>query len=140
MGQRGRKSAAALAIAEPQNGAVINADAPYDLTDEQADVWRATLASLSPDWIETGAHPTLAAYCRTTTNLRRLGALIAQAEGEAEFNPVDYLALLKAHAAQAQVIKTLSTALRLTPQTRLRAETAGRKAIGFSNVRRPWEI
>lgn len=139
MAQRGRKSAAAVAVAKPEVSGVVHADAPYDLTDEQSEIWRATLASLPPDWIETGAHPTLAAYCRTTTQLRRLGQLVAQAERDAEFNPRDYLDLVKAHGAQAQVIKTLSTALRLTPQTRLRAETASRKAGGFTNVKRPWE-
>ena len=138
MAQRGRKSAAALAVAEPTK-TVINADAPYDLTDEQAEVWRATLASLPPDWIDTGAHPALAAYCRTTTTLRRLGALVAQAERQVDFNPADYLALVKAHGAQAQVLKTLSTALRLTPQTRMQPVTAGRRGAGFSNVKRPWE-
>ncbi len=138
MAQRGRKSAAALAVRE-QTQTVVHADAPYDLTDEQAEVWRATLASLPPDWIETGAHPTLAAYCRTATHLRRLGQLVTQAEGDAEFSPRDYLDLVKAHGALSQVIKTLSTALRLTPQTRIRPETGHRKAAGFTNVKRPWE-
>src|SRR5688500_9198888 len=109
MAQRGRKSAAALAVREPEARAVVHVDAPYDLTDEQADVWRATLASLPPDWIDTGAHPALAAYCRTTTTMRRLGSLVAQAEQDPDFNVADYLALVKAHGAQAQVLKTLST-------------------------------
>lgn len=139
MGQRGPKSAASLAVAKPQSETVVQADAPYDLTDEQAEVWRATLGSLPPDWVEIGAHPALAAYCRTTTTLRRLGQLIAQAEADSEFNPREYLDLVKAHGAQSQVIKTLSTALRLTPQTRQRADAAGPKARGFTNTKRPWE-
>jgi hypothetical protein len=137
MGTRGRKSAAALAVAE-QAQPVVHADAPYDLTDEQAEIWRATIAALPPDWIEQGAHPTLAAFCRTTTQLRRLGQLIHQAEGEADFDAATYIALVKAHNAASQVIKTLSTALRLTPQTRLRPETAARRA-GISVGRKPWE-
>lgn len=139
MGQRGRTSAAALAVAKPETETVLHADAPYDLTDEQAEVWRATLASLPPDWIEVGAHPTLAAFCRTTTQLRRLGQLIAQVEDAEGFDPAYYAGLVKAHGAQAQVIKTLSTALRLTPQTRLKAEKAGRMASGFTAGKKPWE-
>ncbi len=139
MGQRGRKSASALAMPAVQVETVVHADAPYDLTDEQAEIWRATLASLPPGWIEVGAHPTLAAYCRTETTLRRLGQLIAQAETEGDFDPAYYMNLVKTHGSQAQVIKTLSTALRLTPQTRLRAEAAGRRAGGFSSAKKPWE-
>ena len=140
MGQRGRTSAAALEVAASRAEAVVHADAPYDLTDEQAEVWRATLASLPPDWIEVGAHPTLAAFCRTTTQLRRLGQLIAEEEAAnpEDFDAARYVALTKAHGAQAQVLKTLSTALRLTPQTRLRAEKAGALA-GKGLGRKPWE-
>jgi phage terminase small subunit len=139
MAQRGRRSAESLTIG-PLATPIAYADAPYDLTDEQADIWRATLASLPSDWIEVGGHPVLAAYCRTTTQLRRLGQLIRQAETEGEFLFTDhYLALIKAHGAAAQVLKTLSTSLRLTPQTRLRAEAASRKAGGFTPGRKPWE-
>lgn len=138
MATRGRKSGAALAVAD-QVQAVVHADAPYDLTDEQAEIWRATLASLPPDWIEVGAHPTLAAFCRTTTHLRRLGQIIHQAETEGDdFDPVLYGKMVAAHGQAAQVIKTLSTALRLTPQTRTRHETAGRRA-GTGVAKRPWE-
>ena len=138
MGTRGPKSASELAVSSPSSP-IVHADAPYDLSDEQAEIWRATLASLPPDWIEVGAHPTLAAFCRTTTHLRRLGQIIHQAETEGDdFDPTLYGKMVAAHGQAAQVIKTLSTALRLTPQTRTRHETAGRRA-GTGVAKRPWE-
>ena len=139
MGERGRRSAAALAVRADEAQAVVHPDAPYDLTDEQAEVWRGTLASLPPDWVEAGAHPVLVAFCRVTVELRRIGQLVERASAEADgFTLKDYLDLVKTQGSQAQVLKTLATALRLTPQTRLRAEKAGRLA-GRGMGRRPWE-
>jgi hypothetical protein len=83
MGQRGPKSAAELAIAKPGKvETTARPDACYSLPDEAAEVWQATLAALPADWIGAEALPVLAAYCRTTVALRRLGQLIHQAETE----------------------------------------------------------
>jgi hypothetical protein len=139
MRQRGRKSAEAL-----QPAALVSTggrpDADYSLSDEQSAIWHGTLAALPAGWIGAEALPLLAAYCRTTTALRRLGALLTQAEhGPGEFDPAAYCELLRAHAAQAQTLKTLATALRLTPQSRLRAEKAARTMDGHPTGPRPWE-
>lgn len=143
MGKRGPKSVAELTAPVVAGSLQVQArpDAPYDLTDEQAEVWKATVEALPADWLGAEAHPVLAAYCRTAVQLRRLGQLIHQAETEA--GPLDvaaYTALLKAHGAAAQVLKTLATSLRLTPQTRLRAEAAARKVDGTHPGKKPWEM
>jgi phage terminase small subunit len=143
MGKRGPKSSAEITAPRPQGAVQVQArpDADYSLPDEEADVWRATVEALPADWIGAEAHPVLAAYCRTTVQLRRLGQLIHQAETEAEpFDLPTYTALLKAHGAAAQVLKTLATSLRLTPQTRLRAESAARRADGSPIGKKPWEV
>ncbi len=142
MKQRGRQSAASIATATPQSPVERQArpDACYSLPDEGAEVWRATLEALPAGWIGAEALPVLAAYCRTTVALRRIGQLIYQAEHETEgLDLAEYNLLLSAHAKQAQVLKTLATSLRLTPQTRLRAESAGRKADGHRPGPRLWE-
>ncbi|MGM0584457.1 MAG: hypothetical protein ACQEUZ_07390 [Pseudomonadota bacterium] len=136
MGERGPKSGAELATSGAQ--LVTRPDAPYDLTDEQADVWRAIVDALPAGWLEPGAHPVLAAYCRQTTALRRIGALMHQAEREGEYDMDAHLALVREHGKAAQALKTLATALRLTPQTRLRADAAASKAKQGAGAR-PWE-
>lgn len=144
MGKRGPQSAEALSVAAIKGGNVTvqaRPDAPYDLPDEAAEVWKATVEALPADWIGTEAHTILAAYCRTSIQLRRLGQLIHQAETKP--GPLDvpeYLALLKAHGTAAQTAKTLATSLRLTPQTRLRPETAARRAGAYTPGRKPWEV
>lgn len=142
MGKRGPQSAAELTAPITSGGLQVQhrPDADYSLPDEAADVWRATVEALPADWIGPEAHPVLSAYCRTTIQLRRLGQLIHQAETAEETFDVDsYAGLIKTHGAAAQVLKTLATALRLTPQTRLRAEGAARKADGTPRGRKPWE-
>lgn len=142
MAKRGPKSLAELTNPMAEGSLVVQsrADAPYDLADEVAEVWHATLAALPADWIGPEAHPVLAAYARATVQLRRIGQLIHQAETEkGELDLAAYLGLIKAHGQVAQVLKTLATSLRLTPQARMRAEGAGRKHNDFAGGKRPWE-
>lgn len=138
--KRGRKSTEELATARSPVTVQHRPDADYSLTDEQSEVWDAVIQALPAGWIGPEALPLLTAYCRTTTALRRLGQLITQAETAAEpFDPAAYAALLRAHAGQAQVLKTLGTSLRLTPQSRLRAEVAASRRDGYKSGARPWE-
>jgi hypothetical protein len=141
MAKPGRKSAAELATLAPTTEKQARPDADYSLPDEQAEVWRAVIEALPADWIGMESLPLLSAYCRTTVALRRLGQLIHQAEFEE--GPLDiglYSTLLKNHAQQAQVLKTLATSLRLTPQSRFRAETAARTVDAKRPGPRPWDI
>lgn len=143
MGQRGPKSSAQLATVRLSDPLQVQArpDAPYDLPDEAAEVWKATVEALPADWIGAEAHPVLAAYCRVTVQLRRLGQLIHQAEtGPDPLDVAFYAGLIKTHGGTAQVLKTLATALRLTPQTRMRAEGAARRADGSPRGKKPWEV
>jgi hypothetical protein len=130
---------AALTAPPPATPAETRPDADYSLTDEAAEVWHATLSALPSGWIGAEALPVLAAFCRQTVALRRLGALIAQEERADAYDLDRHLALIRAHGAAAQVLKTLATSLRLTPQTRLRADAAGRTIEGRPTGPRPWE-
>jgi phage terminase small subunit len=126
-------------LSHPHRPRCSRPDAPYDLTDEQAELWRGVVDALPGAWIEPGALPVLAAYCRQATALRRLGALMHQAEREGDYDEAMHLALIKAHSGAAQALKTLATALRLTPQSRMRADAAGAKAGDGPRGPRPWE-
>lgn len=143
MAKRGRPSAASTTIAPAQTPVERQArpDACYSLADEGAQVWHATLEALPADWIGAESLPILAAYCRTTVSLRRIGQLIHQAEhGPGALDLAEYTILLREHARQAQVLKTLGTSLRLTPQSRLRAESAARSVVRNPKGPRPWEM
>ena len=139
--KRGRPSSAEITTPRPATERQDRPDACYSLPDEAAEVWKATVEALPADWIGAEALPVLAAYCRTTVALRRLGQLVHQAEtGPAPLDLTDYTSLLRAHGQQAQTLKTLATALRLTPQSRLKAESAARRIGEHNPGRRPWEI
>lgn len=141
MQKRGRPSAAALTTPGPAVERQERPDACYSLPDEAAEVWRATLEALPADWIGSEALPVLAAYCRTTVALRRLGQLVHQMEADRSgpLDLTDYTALLRAHGQQAQTLKTLATALRLTPQSRYKAEAAARRLGNHTTGKKPWE-
>ncbi|WP_095087807.1 hypothetical protein [Mesorhizobium sophorae] len=142
MTKPGRKSAAAIEIAllrQPQ--AEQRPDADYSLTDEEAAVWKATLEALPAGWVSAGGLPVLSAYCRVVVNMRRLGQLAHQAAHKTK--PYDYqhhFSCIREHGRQAQVLKTLATALRLTPQSTMRADASGRTLRDFDpDEVKPWE-
>jgi hypothetical protein len=140
MAKRGRPSSAALLSPRPIVETQARPDACYSLPDEAAGVWQAVVEALPADWIGAEALPLLAAYCRTTVALRRLGQLINQVETEEGPMDIDtHGKLLRSHSAQAQTLKTLATSLRLTPQSRYRADAAGVKARGHNPGPRPWD-
>jgi hypothetical protein len=64
MAQRGRKSAAALALVALASNveAIPRQKAPAELTKEQAVVWNAVAASQPADWFSDSTRPMLAQY------------------------------------------------------------------------------
>lgn len=135
MGARGPKSSEELAL-KPSVGIIARQDAPYDLRDEEAEVWKGIVESLPAEWIGPGSAPVLAAYCRATVSARRIGMLIVQAEAEDEYDVKHHMNLIAAHNRVAQTIKTLATALRLTPQSRYTPARAGNQK---PEGPKPWE-
>src|SRR5688572_25884624 len=97
MGNRGRKSAESLAVATITGPVEIvqRPDAPYDLTDEQVDEWRAVVASLPADWFQRGNHALLSQYCREVVTARRVAQLIEQCVAGKEIDRKELLELLK---------------------------------------------
>ncbi|MFO7853939.1 MAG: hypothetical protein R6V44_01695 [Paracoccaceae bacterium] len=138
MGRRGPKSAAdAVALRGPL--AARRPEPPAGLRDEAAEIWRQTVDALPADWLEPGALPVLESYARQAVALRRLAMLMEAAEAAEPFDVEEFRDAVKAHSAAAQVLKTLGTSLRLTPQTRLRAAAAGARATNAPGGRRPWD-
>lgn len=117
MTQRGRKSAAALAIAAPAPiESVPRPDAPYDLTDEQATEWWAVVNRMPADWFPRETHGMLAHYCRHVVSARRVAELIAAAEKAEVFDIEAYDRLLKMQEREGRAISSLATRMRISQQ------------------------
>src|SRR3954471_3845648 len=84
MRKRGPKSAAEIGTPPLVDPRVIEAtsrpDAPYDLTNEQADEWWAVVNRLPADWFPRETHALLAQFCRHTVAARRVAQLVEAAE------------------------------------------------------------
>lgn len=142
MATRGRKSTAALSVVvEGKFGQ--RPDSPVDLTDEQAAIWRETVASEAADFFGTAAlRSMLADYCRHRASAAVVSEIIDTFKPEwlkASEGAKRYYGLLKMRESETRAAASLATKLRLTNQSRYTpqaAATAGRNAAkGF----KPWE-
>jgi hypothetical protein len=145
MTQRGRKSAAALAV-QPPDGVletITRPDAPYDLTDEEAGVWRGVIEQMPANWFGAPTFPLLTQYCRHVVRSRRIASLINAAEmtdvtktETVEFDIQAYDQLLKMQERESRAIATLATKMRLAQQSTIAPDLKKKGAIG---LKRPWE-
>jgi hypothetical protein len=141
MAARGRKSAASLEIITTVADAAP--DAPYDLTDEAASVWRGVLDSLPAGYVAGEQFDTLAAYCRHVVSARFLSREIDRFKLEwlkVEDGPDRLNKLLAMRDREVRGVLATARALRLTNQSRYRPERAatarGASAAGSA---KPWE-
>ena len=142
MTQRGRKSAAELAIISGAGIATTRRlSAPPDLTEEQSDVWRSIVNGNPADLFNAGSAPVLAALCRHVVAGRRVAGWIARLEEAQDgLDEERWFKLLVRQEAESKMVAALATRLRLTPQSRYTphgAAAAGRK---HHDGPRPWEM
>ena len=139
MKQRGRKSAAELATVT--NLPIRLLAPPADLSAEEAEVWGRVVATKPGDWWDAGSIPLLAQFCRATVQAEMVAEQVRQC-GAAMLTDPDqlgtYKELRKIQAGLTGEINSLARAMRLTQQSRYRADkasTESRKANG----RKPWQ-
>ena len=143
MPQRGRKSAVALATMAAIPGQ--RPAPPAELTEEQAEEWRAIVATKPPEWFNRDSQALLVALCRHIVISRRIAEqidsfpidLLSTDEGLSRYRRLGTMA--ERHSG---AMASISTKLRLTPQSRYTpkaAYTASSRgdATGSS---RPWEL
>lgn len=136
MTQRGRKSAAALAVVGTAAfEAIRRPEPPDDLTDEQSAEWWAVVNRLPADWFPRETHGMLAQYCRHVVAARRISQLIAASELDEELSVKDYDRLLKMQEREGRAISSLATRMRISQQATVRAEKARKPTV----VKRPWD-
>jgi hypothetical protein len=141
MGARGRKSSGSLTVLP---GAVQRPDPPAHLTQDEAAIWRATVASEAPETFKTAvAHTLLAHFCQHVRAAERLSGLIEQFQdawlgddaGLARFD-----ALLRLRRAETAAAAAKARALRLTNQSRYGPRAAATAAQRASDRPPPWML
>ena len=136
MKSRGRESTASLAVVQLVRPVerMERPKPPSELTDEQADEWRAVVERLPAEWFPRETHGLLTQYCRHVVAARRLSQLIEQAE---TCDPVDvegYDRLLKMQEREGRAMSSLATRMRLSQQT-----TYDKSKKKPSTTRKPWD-
>jgi hypothetical protein len=115
---------------------IARPDAPYDLTDEQAQEWWAVVNRLPADWFTRETQPLLAQYCRHVVQARRVAELIDRMQSDAEsFDVRDYDRLLKMQDREGRAISALASSMRISQQATL----TRRADKGSRGARKPWE-
>lgn len=157
MAKRGRKSAAEVAIASlrPAASDVTTAlalpDAPYDLNDDEAAVWRSVVATKPADYFGPETQPMLAQYCRHVVGARAVANMVRvlndmvareeRTEKAAERGATIMSAakeldrLFKMRDRESRAMSSLAVKLRLT-----QSATYDREKKLPAAKRRPWQI
>ncbi len=140
MTKRGRQSAASLAVITK---AETPPDAPYELTDAEASIWRGITNALPAHWFPRETLELLAAYCRACATADFVSREIARYEVEwltAEGGIERLGKLTGSRDREVRTAASLATRLRLTNQSRYDGKKAARRhGDRPAGSRVPWE-
>jgi hypothetical protein len=138
MSQRGRKSAEALSVVTTIPG---QRPEPPDTLDEDESVeWRAIVERMPTDWFTRETWPVLAELCRHICTSNVVSARLSADRKRLVLKDPELLdKLTKIHEREARAISSLSTRLRLTPQSRYDEKKAN-TAVQSVPVVKPWEL
>jgi hypothetical protein len=119
----------------------VRPDAPAELSPEQAEIWRATVASMPSDWFAGCAGVLLRQLCRHVSYARWMAAELDAVGLDSPkkvggINRFDKLSRM--HLREGKAISSLMTKLRLTPQSKYSARAAHAAAQSTPRVK-PWE-
>lgn len=141
MGERGRKSTAALSVVA---GTAIDGRprAPSDLTEFQQEVWERIVGSEPADFIRSAAsQQLLKEYCRHVESAHRVSSMIALIEKpNAAVDLDEYEKLLRMRDRETKALADKATKLRLTNQSRYTPQAAGTAAKKAATERKPWQM
>jgi hypothetical protein len=141
MNQRGRKSAAALSVARDTHIS-LRPSPPADLTPLQRGYWLEIANSLPAEWFGDDNKALLGEYARTLSTLAFLNAQIDELEKKdsQEVEVKLYLELVKRRESLARTQLTQATKMRLTQQSRYRADKAATLTQDRSPKAMPWQF
>jgi hypothetical protein len=141
MQQRGRKSAASLAVVGADVPGISRLGPPSTLTDGERAVWLATVNSKPAEWFGSEHVPLLVNYVRHTVAADVIDAQIRDFDPEwlKKDEGLDrYEKLRKLFRQETEAINRLARAMRLTHQSIYRADKAA-TLTGKARGRKPWE-
>jgi hypothetical protein len=141
MAQRGRKSAASLAVVP------LATPAPPSplpgLTEEQAAVWDSIVRSLPYNWFAPSSYDLLGLMCRHVVTARVIWGLIDKVDTASLTTAaaiIHFDRLSRLAEREGKMIAMLGTKLRLTNQSRYDPKTAFRQTSEpRSSGLKPWE-
>ena len=137
MAQRGRKAAAALAVAAPVEQ-IPRAAPPGQLSDFEASIWQQVVATKPADWFQADTHPLLVSYCKHVGQMAHVDRLVADCPPVKDDEDLKRLDMLyKMRDRESRAISGLARSMRLTQQSRY---TPQRSATVDSKVAKakPW--
>lgn len=145
MAQRGRKSAASLAVVQTHSVFRSPPKPPSELPTAARQVWREIVSARPHDFFDFAAYPALCALCVAKAEHARASAALATIDPQTDTK--QYAALVRATDALAGRIGDLSTKLRLTLQARVDSRAAARAVSNQATPRAshlfgknpPWE-
>jgi hypothetical protein len=141
MAQRGRKSAAALAVV-PAGEVLARLRPSANLTAEQRRVWLETVNARPADWFGPEQVPLLEGFCRHAAFAAALAGEINVCEPDwlkDEEGLKRYKTLLEMHERETRAMSSLATRLRLTNQALQDPKTAGRHGRRTPEGLKPWQ-
>jgi hypothetical protein len=141
MNQRGRKSAASLAVVGPGVRGVSRLPAPGGLTDGETQYWLACVNSRPADWFGSEHIPLLVNYCRHAVRADVIAVSLST------FDPTwlteddglkRYEKLLKMARDESTAVNNLARAMRMTHQSLYRADKAA-TTVDATAKSKPWQ-
>jgi hypothetical protein len=127
MGTRGKKSMAELLLNDKK--IVELPDAPYDLSVEAADEWRAIVAAMPPNYFARTHYPVLSQLCRHIVASRRIALLIeavSKPKTGKSFNTALYNDLLARQSQETTTIVRLARTMRINHVSIYQANNTGK--------------
>jgi hypothetical protein len=118
---------------------------PSELTAEEAEEWIGVVDRMPAEWFTRETQGQLVNYCRHVVKARVIAGLISgfKPEWAATEDGLHRLdKLLHMAEREGRAIASLGTKMRITQQTRYKAETAHRKVSNPSSsaAPRPWDM
>lgn len=141
MQQRGRKSAASLAVVGSEIPGITRIPPPMTLSDGERAVWLATVNSKPAEWFGLEHVPLLVNYVRHVVAADVLDGQIRDFDPEwlkGDEGLSRYEKLRKIFRQETEAINRLARAMRLTHQSIYRADKAA-TLTDRARGRKPWE-
>jgi hypothetical protein len=144
MATRGRKSSASAEISVVAGNFGQRPEPPEELAEDEAAIWRATVASEPADFFNTAAlRGMLSDYCRHRASADKVSEVINIFQSEWLKNADGakrYHGLLKMRDMETRAAADKATKLRMTNQSRYTPQAASTASRHAAKGVKPWEV